>query len=245
MADILLEVCVEDAAGLAAAIDGGAGRIELCSALALGGLTPSAGLMQEAARTGRPVMAMIRPRAGGFVWSAEDMRQMKADIAAARAAGLAGVVLGASRPDGRLDEWMLTALLHEADGMDTTLHRCFDLTPDKAQALETAASLGFRRILTSGGASAAPAAPDVLRDLMQQAGDRITVMPGAGIRPATLPALARLPLREIHASCSMTLAEAAPVAALGFGPSDRRVTSASEVRALVAALARLGRPIDE
>ena len=102
MADILLEVCVDDSAGLGAALRGGAGRIELCSALALGGLTPSAGLMQAAAFAGRPVMAMIRPRAGNFIWSTEDLRQMKADIAAARAAGLAGVVLGASRPDGRL-----------------------------------------------------------------------------------------------------------------------------------------------
>ena len=103
MPDILLEVCVEDAIGLQAAINGGAGRIELCSALGLGGLTPSPGLMAEAARSPIPVMAMIRPRAGGFVWSTEDLRQMKADIAAARTAGLAGVVLGASRPDGRLD----------------------------------------------------------------------------------------------------------------------------------------------
>lgn len=239
MPDILLEVCVEDASGLAAAIRGGAGRIELCSALALGGLTPSPGLMAEAARSPVPVMAMIRPRAGGFLWSAEDLRQMRADIAAARSAGLAGVVLGASRPDGRLDEWMLATLLQEAAGMDTTLHRCFDLTPDKPQALETAVHLGFRRILTSGGARAAPAGADTLQTLFQQAADRITLMPGAGIRPETLPALRHLPLREIHASCSMPEPEAVAVAALGFGPPERRVTSEPAVRALIAALAQM------
>jgi len=237
--DILLEVCVEDASGLQAAIAGGAGRIELCSALALGGLTPSPGLMAEAARAPIPVMAMIRPRAGGFVWSTEDLRQMKADIAAARQAGLAGVVLGASRPDGRLDEWMLTTLLNEADGIDTTLHRCFDLTPDKTQALETAIHLGFRRILTSGGAATAPEGADTLHALMQQARSRITVMPGAGIRPETLPALRHLPLREVHASCSMPEPEAPAIAAMGFGPPERRVTSEPAVRALAAALARM------
>lgn len=239
MPDILLEICVEDASGLQAAIAGGAGRIELCSALALGGLTPSPGLMAEAARAPIPVMAMIRPRAGGFVWSTEDLRQMRADIAAARNAGLAGVVLGASRPDGRLDEWMLTTLLNEADGMDTTLHRCFDLTPDKPQALETAIHLGFCRILTSGGAPSAPEGAGILQTLMQQAGPRITVMPGAGIRPESLPALRHLPLREVHASCSMPEPEAPAIAALGFGPPERRVTSESAVRALSAALARM------
>lgn len=239
MADILLEVCVEDAQGLQAAINGGAGRVELCSALALGGLTPSPGLMAEAARSPIPVMAMIRPRAGGFVWSAEDLRQMKADIAAARHAGLAGVVLGASRPDGRLDEWLLTTLLNEADGMDTTLHRCFDLTPDKAQALETAVHLGFSRILTSGGAQTAPEGAQALGGLFQQAAGRITLMPGAGIRPETLPALCHLPLREVHASCSMPEPEAPEIAAMGFGPPARRVTSEPAVRALVAALTHL------
>lgn len=239
MPDILLEVCVEDAPGLQAAIAGGAGRIELCSALALGGLTPSAGMMAEAARSPIPVMAMIRPRAGGFVWSAEDLRQMKADIAAARRAGLAGVVLGASRADGTLDETALVALMDAAAGMDTTLHRCFDLTPDKPQALETAIQLGFRRILTSGGAPSAPEGAGILQTLMQQAGPRIVVMPGAGIRPETLPALRHLPLREVHASCSMPEPEAAAIAAMGFGPPERRVTSEAAVRALSAALASM------
>ncbi|MCZ8336534.1 MAG: copper homeostasis protein CutC [Rhodobacteraceae bacterium] len=236
MPDILLEVCVEDATGLAAAIRGGAGRIELCSALALGGLSPSPGLMAEAARSPIPAMAMIRPRAGGFLWSTEDLRQMKADIAAARAAGLAGVVLGASRPDGRLDEWMLATLLAEAEGMDTTLHRCFDLTPDKGQALETAIALGFRRILTSGGAPTAPEGAETLARLMDQAAGRIILLPGSGIRSETLPAIAHLPLREIHASCSMPEAEGAAIAAFGFGPPERRITSEPAVRALKAAL---------
>ena len=239
MADILLEVCVEDAAGLGAALRGGAGRIELCSALGLGGLTPSPGLMQAAQNVGRPVMVMIRPRAGDFIWSSEELRQMRGEIAAVRAAGLAGVVLGASRPDGRLDEWLLSTLIAEAEGMDLTLHRCFDLTPDKSAALETAVQLGFSRILTSGGAKTAPEGAGTLGALMQQAGSRITILPGSGISPATLPVLAHLPLREVHASCSMAERAAEAIAAFGFGPAERRVTSESAVRALVAALAGL------
>ncbi len=236
MADILLEVCVEDVAGLGAALRGGAGRIELCSALALGGLTPSPGLMQAATQAGRPVMVMIRPRAGDFIWSSEDLRQMRGDIAAVRAAGLAGVVLGASRPDGRLDDRLLSTLIAEAEGLDLTLHRCFDLTPDKEAALETAIGLGFSRVLTSGGAPTAPAGVETLARLFDRAGSRIAVLPGAGISPATLPALAHLPLREVHASCSMPEPVAPGIAALGFGPPERRVTSEAAVRALVAAL---------
>ncbi len=195
--------------------------------------------MQTAQNAGRPVMAMIRPRAGDFIWSSEDLRQMRGDIAIARAAGLAGVVLGASRPDGRLDEWLLSTLIDEAQGMDLTLHRCFDLTPDKFAALETAIQLGFSRILTSGGALTAPQGTEILAKLMQQAEGRITIMPGSGISPATLPVLAHLPLREVHASCSMSEPVAETVAAFGFGPAERRVTSVAAVGALVAALAAL------
>ncbi len=104
MSRILLEVCVDDAAGISAAAAGGADRIELCAALALGGLTPSAGLISLASECGLPCMAMIRPRAGDFVWSPAERRAMQAEIAAVRQAGLAGVVIGASLPDGRLDK---------------------------------------------------------------------------------------------------------------------------------------------
>ena len=122
MARVLIEVCVDCAEGLAEAVAGGADRIELCSALEVGGLTPSVGLMRTASGCGVPVYAMIRPRAGGFGFSQEDVAVMLADIAAAREAGLAGVVLGAMRGDG-LDGAMLGTLTVAAQGMGTTLHR--------------------------------------------------------------------------------------------------------------------------
>jgi copper homeostasis protein len=262
---VMLEVCVDSLEGLAAAVAGGADRVELCAALALGGLTPSAGMMAAAAGCGVPVMAMIRPRAGDFVWSEADVRVMEADIATARASGLEGVVLGASRPDGQLDLAVLRRLVAAAtvgavprflqrnrtgafEGSapefskiparpaDLTLHRCFDLVPDMAAALEAAVSLGFRRILTSGGAETAVAGADRIAALVAQAAGRIAVMPGAGITAETARRFTALGIGQVHASCSALRAEDSRVAGLGFGPAQRRQTGTEQVRALKAAL---------
>ena len=139
----ILEVCVDDADGLAAAIAGGADRIELCSALGVGGLTPTRGFMQLAARSPIPVNAIIRPRIGGFVYSDDEAAIMIADIEAACEAGLAGVVVGASRSDGTLDRAVLERLIKAAATLDVTLHRAFDLVPDFDAAVEMAIDLGF------------------------------------------------------------------------------------------------------
>lgn len=231
-----LEICVDSAAGLAEAVRGGADRIELCAALALGGLTPSAGLMAAAAGCGVPVMAMIRPRAGDFVWSEAEVRMMEADIAAARAAGLAGVVLGALRDDGQLDGAALRRLVAMAAGMDLTLHRCIDLVPDPAAALETAVALGFRRVLTSGGEVTAEAGVARIGALVRQAAGRISVMPGAGISAENAAVFKALGIAEVHASCSLPRKADGRLAALGFAPVVDRQTVADRVRALRAAL---------
>ena len=123
----LLEVCVADALSLAEAIAGGADRIELCSSLELGGLTPTPGLIGQAAEAPIPIYAMVRPRSGDFVFDTGDLDCMYREIDAVRAAGLAGVVLGASRPDGTLDTAMLEKLSRHASGLGTTLHRAIDL----------------------------------------------------------------------------------------------------------------------
>lgn len=255
-----LEVCVDTLAGLEAAVEDGADRIELCSALALGGLTPSVGVMREAAGCDLPVLAMIRPRAGDFCWSEAELRAMEAEIAAAREAGLAGVVLGASLPDGRLDLPVLRRLVEAARGAgwrrfpggnrdgafagseaefrgipvapDLTLHRCFDLVPDQGEALEEAVALGFARVLTSGGAVTAGAGAVRIGALVAQAAGRIAVMAGAGVTAETAPELLAQGVRELHGSC----AEGAPVSgrgvAMGFGPEVERRTSAARVREL-------------
>ncbi|MFT4134134.1 copper homeostasis protein CutC [Labrys sp. (in: a-proteobacteria)] len=234
----LLEVCVADAYSLEAAIEGGADRIELCSALELGGLTPSSGLMRLAAQAPIPVYAMVRPRAGDFVFSVREGELMLADIEAVGGAELAGVVLGASLPDGRLDEALLTRLRGQARELGSTLHRAFDLVPDRHAALETAIALGFERILTSGGALTASAGLDELVRLHRAAGGRIGIMPGSGLTPANIAALlAALPVVEVHSSCSAAGEPwSADAIRLGFAVGGRRQTQVEMVRAFRAAM---------
>lgn len=233
---LILEVCVDTPAGLAAAVEGGADRIELCAGLALGGLTPSAGFMRMAAGCGVPVLAMIRPRDGDFVWSEGELGVTEADIAAARAAGLAGVVLGASLPDARLDRVALTRLVQVAAGMDLTLHRCFDLVPDMAAALEDTVALGFRRILTSGGAVTADAGAARIGALVGQAAGRVAIMAGAGVTVENVRLLIGHGVREVHGSCSVGVPTLGPGVALGFGPAVERRTDAGLVRAVKRAM---------
>lgn len=231
-----LEVCIDSAEGLAQAVAGGADRIELCAALALGGLTPPAGLIELAARCGVPVVAMIRPRAGDFVWSEVEVGMMEAEIAAMRAAGLQGVVLGASLPDGRLDLGVLRRLVAASVGMELVLHRAIDLTPDMGAALEEAVDLGFHRILTSGGEVTAEQGAARIAALVEQAAGRITVMPGSGVNPGNAALLKGLGITEIHASCSAQTPVSGRAVEMGFAPPLRRQTDANAVRALRKAL---------
>ncbi|WP_269930752.1 copper homeostasis protein CutC [Aminobacter sp. HY435] len=239
--NILLEVCVDSPRGLAAAISGGADRIELCAALETGGLTPSPGLMALAARAPIPVYAMIRSRSGDFVYDEADMAALLADVDAVRAAGLAGVVLGANRPDGSLDRAALSQLVAHSSGLGMTLHRAFDLAgPDFAAAIDLAVELGFERILTSGGETTALKGLAALAACFAHAGDRIAIMPGSGVNIETLGAIrARLPFREIHSSCS-TASDVTNSKALelGFVAARPKRTDATIVRGLKAALAR-------
>lgn len=239
MAKILLEVCVDDPAGLTEAIAGGADRIELCAALALGGLTPTLGLMQMAAQSGALCYPIIRPRSGDFTYTVAEVEVMRADIQAARALGLKGVVLGASHPDGRLNEAVLRVLLHDAAGIEITLHRCIDLTPNKPEAVVTAKTLGFHRILTSGGALTAAEGAETLAAMYAAAEESLIIMPGSGVSLETLPKLAHLPLREIHASCSSPLPSGGAALAFGFQSGSDKRTDRAKVAGLKAALAML------
>ena len=241
MADaITLEVCVDSVDGLAAAIAGGADRIELCSALDVGGLTPSAGLLHVASSSPVPVVAMIRPRGGDFCFGDAETALMLHEIDAVAAAGLQGVVVGAAHPEGRLDQRTLERLVQRAagHGLRCTLHRAIDLCPDLAQATGLAAALGFERILTSGGAASALEGLDGLRQCFEAAAGRIAIMPGAGIAAHNVHLLrAHLPLTDIHASCSTPLPAPGPkVVALGFDSGARRQTSRANVAALKAKL---------
>ena len=201
----ILEICVDSAAGLEAARAGGADRIELCSALALGGLTPSAGLMAIARQQPLPCHAMVRPRGGGFAYDESEIAQMEQEIAQVAEAGLAGAVFGATR-DGVLDTEVLARLIACAArcGLSTTLHRAIDAVRDPVAAIDTAIELGFGRVLSSGGAPAAIEGRDTLRAMHQRAQGRIAVMAGSGITAENVGALTAIGLGEIHASCSET-----------------------------------------
>ncbi len=243
MSRVRLEICLDTPAGLAAAVAGGADRIELCSALDSEGLTPAPGLMAQAGACGVETFALIRSRAGDFVFGERDLDAMRRDIDAARAAGLAGVVLGASLPDGRLDERALAGLIAHASGLGVALHRAFDVTPDKAQALETAIGLGFARILTSGGRPGAPEGAAVIADLIRQAGDRIVIMPGAGLDAGNIADFVRRTgARDVHAACRAPLPNlrGGLDAELGFVTPGLQDTSQAEVEAMRRALDGLG-----
>ncbi|HHV68003.1 copper homeostasis protein CutC [Brucella intermedia] len=238
---VLLEVCVDSAEGLHSAIEGGADRIELCSALELGGLTPSQALMELASRVPIPVYAMIRPRAGSFCFSADDEGIMTADIGNARNAGLAGVVVGASLADGSLDVTLLERLIAEANGLGTTLHRAFDLVPDAETALEQAIALGFERVLTSGLSHTAEEGLDNLRHLAGKARKRISIMPGSGVSAGNVGRIIEATgATEVHASCRVAVEEKDSRAiAFGFAGERSFRTSAQRVSALKAAIGHI------
>jgi len=218
MSKALLEIAVDSVTGLDNAVKGGAQRIELCAALDVGGLTPSWGLMALAAKAPLPVYAMIRPRAGSFVFDEVEEAVMTADIMAAREVGLAGVVLGASNPDGTLDAPRLARLIGYAKGMGVTLHRAFDLAPDADAALEQAVELGFERILSSGGQPKAMDGAETLKRMVERAGDRLIVMPGSGIRAGNvLEILSRTGAREVHASGREPVSVSADARSIAFG----------------------------
>jgi copper homeostasis protein len=239
--EITVEVCVEDLTGLAAAIKGGADRIELCSALAVGGLSPSVGLMRAAAVSPIPVYPMLRPRAGAFVYGPEELDLIRRDIDEVAEAGLPGIVLGASKPSGELDVEGCAALIGHARqrGLAVTLHRAVDLTPDPVAAVELAVDLGAERILTSGGARTAPEGAEVIAAMVARAAGRISIMAGSGVSAANAAELVRLTgVREVHGSFSRPVAETNPrLVELGFSDPKQRGTVAEDVAAVVAAVA--------
>lgn len=231
---VLLEVCVDNPEGLAAAIKGGADRIELCSALDLGGLTPTPGLTGQAAASPVPVYAMIRPRPGNFVFNEADIDAMLWEIDFIRASGLSGVVFGANLTNGELDHTTLERLIRQCSGLGVTLHRAFDLVPDLADAIDMVVDLGFERILTSGRALTSSEGIDDLQKTFELAGGRIKIMPGSGVNISNAAMLLdRIPFTEIHSSCSFSLPVVSESARrLGFETASQKQTCPDLVRAL-------------
>ena len=230
-----LEIVVDDAEGLAAAAAAGVESIELCSALALGALTPSAGLMRLAAECGVPVVAMIRPRPGDFLYSAGEIAVMLHDIRAVRAAGLAGIAIGATTADGRLNREAMGRMIDAAGPLAVTIHRAFDVTPDQGQALEDALALGVTRIMSAGHAAVAMDGIDRLRALVAVASGRVAIMAGGGVDAANATALIGAGVDALHASASVLRPVTGPLGPLRIAP-ERMATDPASIAALQAAI---------
>jgi copper homeostasis protein len=184
---ILLEICCGSIDDAIQSEQGGADRVELCSALFLGGLTPSLGTLQEAKKRLKiPVMMMIRPRAGGFCYSEAEMATMERDAESAVANGADGIVFGFLLPDGRID-LARTRRLHALAGKrQSVFHRAFDVTPDPFEALDQLIDLGITRVLTSGQKNSVPEGAATIKRLIDHAAGRIEILPGGGIAPHNL-----------------------------------------------------------
>jgi copper homeostasis protein len=199
-APILVEACVDSVASSLAAERGGARRLELCDALFDGGTTPSAGMIAASkAAVSIPVFVMIRSRGGGFVYSDAERDVMRRDVVVARELDADGVVIGGLRPDGTVDIALVRFLVEAAHELPVTFHRAFDFTPDLEASLESLADAGVQRILTSGGASTAADGATALADLVRQAGSRLIVMAGGGVREENVRSLVSVSgVREVH-----------------------------------------------
>lgn len=199
---MVLEMCVDSLESAKAAQAGGAQRVELCAALLEGGLTPSAGMI-DAVRESLtiPVFVMVRPRGGDFFYSGEEFAVMKRDIAAAKAQGANGVVLGLILQDGSVDMERTRELVELARPLGVTFHRAIDWAPQMEEALEQVIAAGADRILTSGGASTALEGLNQITRLVKRAGGRVGVMVCGKLRADNIAEIAAGTLAsEFHAS---------------------------------------------
>jgi copper homeostasis protein len=237
---VILEIAANSVASALAAQQGGAGRVELCTALELGGLTPShaqIALVRE--RLTIPLYVLIRPRAGDFLYSDLDCETMQRDIETCATLGCDGVVLGVLDADGRVDITRCRTLIAAAGKLGVTFHRAFDLSRNPAQALEDIVALGCERILTSGTQTSAPEGAALIRELVVQAAERLAVMPGAGVTAQNIIALATTTgAHEFHASAKRQqpsgMQHRRPL--LGDMQGGELRSDAGQVRALVTAL---------
>ncbi|NYF78163.1 copper homeostasis protein CutC [Granulicella arctica] len=193
MRNIIFELCSETIDACIAAREGGAARIELCSALSEGGLTPSHGLIRDAVLlSGLPIHGLVRPRGGDFLYSDAEVAIMREDIVHMKSLGVSGVVLGLLKEDGSVDRERTQELVRLARPLEVTFHRAFDSTPSLEQALEDVIATGCDRLLTSGGQPDVVTGAASLAKLVAQAAGRIEIAIGGGLRLQDAAALARL-----------------------------------------------------
>jgi len=246
---VLVEICACSVDDVVESEKGGAQRVELCSALPLGGLTPSAGLVSESKRLSKlPVIVMIRPRSGGFCYTENEMSAMERDIDLAAENGADGFVFGILTSSGHVDQPRTKRLVQRASGLPTVFHRAFDVTPDPFEALESIVDLGVTRLLTSGQQSESMQGVELIRKIIEVAGDRIEVMPGGGVRQHNVAELVRLTgCRQVHLTAHKSHLDSSTKAnpSIAFGsdsaPSEDQVDiiDSSTVAAIVSEASKL------
>lgn len=244
----ILEICAGSVQSVVAARDGGAHRVELCSALEIGGITPSSGLISEARQVdGISLHVLIRPRGGDFLYNENEIVCMERDIAVARSRGADGVVIGALTADGDIDIRTCQRLVEAAQGMHVTFHRAFDVCRNPMQALEDIISLGCDRLLTSGQAATALQGIAMLQKLVTASAGRIVIMPGCGVNADNAAhILTASGATEIHASARKEVGSDMIFrhndVSMGTPGSDeysRKETDPREVAAIVRAMEHL------
>lgn len=240
-----LEVCIASVDDTLAAAAGGADRLELNCALDLGGLTPSPGLLLEVKRVCRlPIFVMIRPRPGGFCYSAADFDVMRRDAEWMIANGADGLVFGVLHENGKIDVERCRALFACGAGRPAVFHRAFDVTPDPLAALETLIELSFARVLTSGQQPTALEGAPLIAELIRRAAGRIEILPGGGINAGNVAeVMARTGCNQIHGSFRSARRDESVSArpAVSFGKANPSSEDGYEStdRAAVAAVRRL------
>jgi copper homeostasis protein len=202
-----IEIATNDYLTAAAAVSGGADRIELCNALSEGGLTPSYGLIKKCKQDFNvPVFPIIRPRSGDFLYTDAEFDIMLNDVLLCKQAGCEGVVIGFLKQDGNIDVKRLEKFVAAAYPMEVTFHRAFDRCVDPFRGLEDIIYAGCQRILTSGQQLVAPDGADLIRQLVDAADSRIIIMPGSGVRKENISELARQTgAVEFHSSLRSTV----------------------------------------
>ena len=245
----VLEVCTGCIESVLAAKRGGAYRVELCTGLDEGGMTPSVGFVSKAlAIGGIKVNVLIRPRGGDFLYTASELDVIMEDIAAAKALGVNGVVIGALTAEGNIDIPAMQRMMEAAEGLEVTFHRAFDLCRDPRKGLEEIIELGCHRVLTSGTAPTAEEGIPLLAELVRQSAGRISIMPGCGVGPKNAARIvSETGAHEIHASSRSLLQSGMKFRheGVGMGKSDadeyaRMVTSEEKVRQIVESIVRVG-----
>lgn len=223
----LLEICVDSVESAVTAESAGAGRIELCSALSEGGITPSAGLIESVrSNSGMKVHVLIRPRGGDFLYNDTEFSVMRRDIDMAGEKGADGIVTGILNSDGTVDVERTSLLAEYAAPMEVTFHRAFDLCRDADKAVEDIIAAGAFRILTSGQARTAIEGAQLIKRLVSSAGNSIMIMPGGGIDEYNIALLAGITgAREYHLSARRQKESAMTFRRKGIYMGDSRLMS--------------------